>query len=265
MIIDQHELSGLTLFESVYPPLSRQPVHTHTFASMSFILAGNYLERTGRQERTRRPSTLVFHPADECHAVEYHDEVRILSVRIDPRRFAQIREHSTAFGSSATYRSPAITRLGRLVHREFRRRDTAWALAIEALVFELVVEASRGLAEAARCKAPRWLARVEEYLHSHFSETIALEPLARLAGVHPVHLARVFRKQKGCTVGQYLREVRIEFALRQLTQTAMPLSDIAAAAGFADHSHFTRVLKARLGVTPSEYRAHSKTKLVSFQ
>ena len=64
----------------------------------------------------------------------------------------------------------------------------------------------------------------------------------------------MFRRQKGCTVGEYVRHLRVDFALRQLSETENSLSDIAAAGGFADHSHLTRTFKAHLGLTPSEYR-----------
>jgi AraC family transcriptional regulator len=68
----------------------------------------------------------------------------------------------------------------------------------------------------------------------------------------------VFRRQNGCTVGEYVRRLRVDFALRQLSETENPLSEIAAAAGFADHSHLTRTFKAYLGLTPSEYRKNSR-------
>ena len=72
--------------------------------------------------------------------------------------------------------------------------------------------------------------------------------------MHPVHLAQTFRKFYRCTIGDYVRSLRIEFACRQLAATNMPLSQIALLAGFADQSHFTRTFKETLGVPPSRYR-----------
>jgi AraC family transcriptional regulator len=252
------EIAGLTVAENHYPPSLRQPAHRHQLASLSFVLAGSYLERCGRQGLTRRASTLILRPPQECHAVDYHDEVRILSVQIDSSRLAHIREHSAVMESTASFRSERIARLGRLIYQEFRRGDAASALSIEGLVLELVAEASRAGADGPQGRPPGWLGRAEEFLRSNISKPVALGDLAAIAGVHPVHLARVFRRQKGCTVGEYVRRLRVDFALRQLSETENSLSDIAAAAGFADHSHLTRTFKAHTGLTPSAYRKNSR-------
>jgi AraC family transcriptional regulator len=78
--------------------------------------------------------------------------------------------------------------------------------------------------------------------------------VARRVGVHPVHLARTFRRVHQMTFAGYVRQVRIEFARRELTVSGAPLGDIAVAAGFCDQSHFSRLFKRYTGQTPAEYR-----------
>ncbi len=73
-------------------------------------------------------------------------------------------------------------------------------------------------------------------------------------GVHPVHLARTFRRVHRMTFAGYVRQVRIEFARRELAVSGAPLGDIAVAAGFCDQSHFSRLFKRYTGQTPAEYR-----------
>ena len=80
------------------------------------------------------------------------------------------------------------------------------------------------------------------------------EAVARAAGVHPTHLMRVFRRFHGCTLGDYVRQRRIDFACGRLTATDAPLVEVALAAGFCDQSHFTKTFKRATGLTPSEYR-----------
>jgi AraC family transcriptional regulator len=81
-----------------------------------------------------------------------------------------------------------------------------------------------------------------------------LQQVATEAGVHPAHLARVFRRHHRCTIGSYLRRLRLDAACRQLVSGERPLADIALAAGFADQSHFSRLFRAATGVTPTHYR-----------
>jgi AraC family transcriptional regulator len=253
-ILRRREVDGLGLSESLYQPHLRQPVHLHVLASFSFVLAGNYVETNAGGRQTRQPSTLVFHPPQELHAVEYKEEpVRILGVEIAPKRFSYLRERGVLFDGGASGRSETVAWLGRRLYQEFRIADDASSLAVEGLVMELFAEASRARA-LRETASPRWLNRAKDFLHDNFSESVRFDDLARTVGVHPVHLARVFRQKNGCTLGQYLRRLRLDFAAREIANTDAPLGEIAVAAGFADQSHLTKIFKAHFGSNPSEYR-----------
>ena len=56
-------------------------------------------------------------------------------------------------------------------------------------------------------------------------------------------------------MGEYLHNLRIQAACKALEHPEWPLSDIALASGFADHSHFCRVFKSRIGCSPGRFRA----------
>jgi len=252
-LLQRYELAGLTLFDSLYPAGLKQPRHAHASASFSFVLAGNYLENYGRQTHLRQPSTVILHPPQESHSVDFQSEVRIVSVHFDNKRLAYIRDHVDVLDSCTHLRTETICWLGHRMHKELCRKDTLSTLAIEGLVFEILAEAFRAKDISER-NAPHWLDQVEEFLHEHFSESFGFDEVARVAGVHPVHLARVFRKKYGCTIGEYLRRLRVEFARRQMSTTRRPLGEIALAAGFADQSHFTKAFKAHFGLKPSDYR-----------
>lgn len=102
---------------------------------------------------------------------------------------------------------------------------------------------------------PLWLERVRNSLEEHFAEPYKVSEIAAQAGVHPVHLAREFRKYYGASVGEYLRRMRIEYACRELMGSNVAVTSIAFAAGFADQSHFSRTFKRLCGTTPGRYRA----------
>ncbi len=70
-----------------------------------------------------------------------------------------------------------------------------------------------------------------------------MRDLARDAGVHPVHLARAFRKAEKLTPGEYLQRLRVRAACHRLRERDYSLAAIAMECGFADQSHFARVFK----------------------
>jgi AraC family transcriptional regulator len=97
------------------------------------------------------------------------------------------------------------------------------------------------------------LRRVEEAIEASISSPPAVEELAAIAGVHPTHLLRTFRRYQGTTIANFVRRRRIERARTEVAQRKRPLSSIALDAGFADQSHFTRVFKQAFGETPGQY------------
>jgi AraC family transcriptional regulator len=253
-LVRNHKADGVNLCEVLYPPTLVQPRHTHKFASFSFVLTGNYAETVDRRTFSRRPSTIVFHPPEESHAVAFENDVRILGVEFNFERLSRIRQHSVIFDDSASCRSEKTNLLGRKIYLEFCRMDAFSMLAIEGLILELLAEASRSKIGAGEKNIPRWLGQTRDFLRENFTESLKLEEIAKIADVHPVHLSRVFREKFGCTIGEYVRRLRVEFASKQIALTETPLCEIAHAAGFADQSHLNKTFKIVFGLTPAEHR-----------
>jgi len=143
--------------------------------------------------------------------------------------------------------------LMRLLLHEFHHTDEVSRPAIEGVLLGLLAEVARQTAPAAEPRAPEWLRQTHRHIELRFTEHLTLAMLAALAGVHPVHLAREFRRYFHCTIGETVRLLRVEFACRELGG-GRPLAEIAHAAGFADQSHFCRCFKLHTGLTPAEYR-----------
>lgn len=254
-LIKNHRTDELNLCDVIYPPTLSQPRHTHKYASFSFVLKGNYAESVNRRTHSRQASTLIFHPPEEDHAVEFENDVRILSVEFSFEKLSKIRQQSVIFDDSASCRSERTNWLGNKIYQEFCRMDSFSMLALEGLILELLAEASRCKIGAGEKNIPRWLNQTKDFLRENFSERFTLE---EIADVHPVHLSRVFREKFGCTIGEYARRLRVEFASKQIASTENSLCEIAHAAGFADQSHLNKTFKTAFGLTPAEHRKISR-------
>jgi AraC-like DNA-binding protein len=101
---------------------------------------------------------------------------------------------------------------------------------------------------------PEAVARIKDYLMAHLAEPTDFQTLARQAGLSAWHLIRVFRKATGLTPHAWLVDRRVHHA-RELLRAGGSPGHIAVQCGFADQAHLTRSFKARLGVTPGQYRA----------
>jgi AraC family transcriptional regulator len=257
-ILRRREVRGLALTETSYPPRLRLPRHSHGHAYFCLVLAGAYTETYTRGARACRPSDVIFHPAGEAHADQFADAGgRCFNVQFSPVWLERLGVPAPSLGPCEDADEGALAWLAARLYGEFRAADDLAPLAIEGLALEMFVERARRARERA---TPPWIETVTEYLRAHFVERLTLSEVAGAAGVHPVHLAREFRRRRHCTVGEYVRRLRVEFACRELSATDAPLAEIALAAGFSHQSHLTRTFKALTGTTPAKFRALSRAR-----
>lgn len=93
---------------------------------------------------------------------------------------------------------------------------------------------------------------VMKHLCRYFCESLDLASLASLAGVSQGHLTRIFRRQTGLSIHQFVTEMRLRSSLELLLETGS-ITDAATHLGFAQHSHFTSTFRRAFGITPSDY------------
>lgn len=101
----------------------------------------------------------------------------------------------------------------------------------------------------------RQLHRAIDYLEAKLSEEIDLKSWAREVGLSPYHFARLFKKTTGLAPHQFVLHRRIERAKSILAASDIPLSSVAYDLGFANQSHFNRVFRQYVQMTPGEWRA----------
>lgn len=99
------------------------------------------------------------------------------------------------------------------------------------------------------------LIKAIRYISSHFHTAITLEYLGREACVSPSHLSYLFRKHLGVSFKSLLSEIRILAAKQKIEQYPMAkITEIAYDVGFGDLSHFEKMFKRYLNISPREFR-----------
>lgn len=255
---------GLLLAEVEYEPRQRVERERHSHARFVLVLRGALTTSLGDRTRTDGSSTLLFQRANEPHTFAAGEAgATCLVVDMEDAWVGRARQQAPLLTRSTAFRGGFVVHLAQRLHGEFGLRDVVSRLAIESIALGVLAEASRRAAREAdplRTIVPLWLIHARAFIEAHFAEPLALATVAALVGVHPVHLARTFRRAYHTTFAAYIRDMRIEFARRELAMSAAPLSEIAAAAGFCDQSHFSRLFKRSTGMSPSEYRLASRAR-----
>ncbi|MGE3468424.1 MAG: helix-turn-helix domain-containing protein [Pyrinomonadaceae bacterium] len=257
---DVIEADGYSFAESSYAPTAQLPTHAHELAHFCLVLDGSYTETIGSRSYDRTPATLVYYPTDVSHSEKHHTTGRHFLVEISNDGSERLEDLGFKIGAPVALSDSDARWLGSRMYREFIQADKFSPLALESLTTELLIFAARHSGRRGEGRRPGWLERTIEILHEDHAETFSLSELARFADVHPTHLARAFRRFEKCTVGEYVRKMRIERAKERMLATDEPLVRIALDAGFADQSHFTRSFRLVSGMTPTEFRRVFKTR-----
>lgn len=248
-------VTDFILTESAYEAKSLLPKHAHENSYFCFVLKGIYTERYGRKELVCKPLTVTFRNAGEMHEDHFHNsDGRVFVIELPLRWIERLKEESLVLQSAAQFHNNTLPKLFAKLNREFHLTDRASALAIEGIIYEMMADASRQSAKFSERNIPRWLKQARELISENFVDNLTLDQIAAQVGVHPVYFASVFKQKYGCTVGEFIRRLRIEYACGEIGRGEFSLADIASEAGFVDQSHFSRNFKLLTGLTPAAYR-----------
>lgn len=256
-----HELglrryAGVELSQCAYRPGERLPPHCHLNPSMTLVLRGRIDDDLASRKQVCMPRTLICHPGNHHHQVEvgalgshgFHLE-------FDPAQMAQLAERVEWGQSQYVAGGERLSQLASRLFVEYQAGDAAGELVVEGMILQLLGLLNRQ--QATRQRRPRWLSLIVERLHEEFMRRQRFQDLAMDAGVPAAVLSREFARHYGCTPGEYLRRLRVDYVARELRHGHLSLAELALAAGFADQSHMQRVFRQQMGLSPGQYRRTS--------
>ena len=231
------------VFEELAATVPEREVSRHRHEGPHFVLVtrGAYVTEARNVEGLCPPGTLIFNPGGTTHRDRFRSE---------GGRFLSITPKADSLDRGSAV--PVVLHRPALV-RALIDGDADY----EALGLEL----AGATIEPVDCERfiPPWLRRVREMLDDRVSVPIAA--IARVAGVHPVSLARAFRRHLGCSPGEYQRRARLVRLRRMLlTRSDAGLAHAALECGFHDQSQMTRAFTRAFGVSPGRFRGFQNDK-----
>ena len=236
-----------------FPPNVRIPSHTHEWACISVLMSGRFEQRFAGRILDCPAGAVLAKPPEERHVDRWFSAwSQHLIIEVDPDRYHELGPTRTVAEEIHHILDVGAELTAQAIWEELVTADSATPVAVEGLVLQLLARLQRRT--TATTQPPAWLAVARDYLHDNFVASIQLGEVAREAGVHPDHLARVFGQTHRMTIGEYLRQLRVDAAATKLLSSEASIAEVADATGFADQSHLTRIFKRIKGVTPGRYR-----------
>ncbi len=269
--------SGLLISKKLYSS-SDDIKHEHEFFELVVVLSGRGVHVAENGEREiARGDVFLIKPGFQ-HSYRDLEALEIANILYLPERLsiplADLRDvvgylslFDASSGLSDEFRRDFVLRLdaaamtdaeGLIVEmeREREERKKGWRFAMSALFMRLILLLSRAADDPALNADPRLskLAPVLSFIEERCHEGIRVSDLAAASGMSTRTLERFFLDALGVGPGRYLASFRLEKAARLLVQTSLPVSEVAARAGFPDRSYFSLSFRREFGCPPGEYR-----------
>ncbi len=109
----------------------------------------------------------------------------------------------------------------------------------------------------------RRVLKVKNYISTHYQDELRLPEMASIAGMSPSAFSRFFKLHTGRNLSEYIIDLRLGYASRQLVDTAKSISEISFSCGFNNLSNFNRIFKKKKGCNPTEFREnYRKTRII---
>ncbi|MFD7155646.1 AraC family transcriptional regulator [Kribbella sp. NPDC059898] len=243
--------------------------HFHSEYELTLITAGSGTRYVGTTVERYLPGDLVLLGPELPHtyASAQRSEAAVTQFRhdflgpgfFDLPQFGAIRRllggssRGLSFGAVPPELSAAIAALPQLGPAD----QTVRLLDVLA---RLATAASTPVTGAGYAAAPSIVVRdrvdvVCRHLQETHTEPVQLEEIAALVHLTPTSFSRFFRRALGCTLTDYVNQLRVETASRLLTTTSLPITDVATRSGFRNLANFNRRFRELKSMRPTEYRA----------
>jgi len=140
--------------------------------------------------------------------------------------------------------------------RELDERPPAWRVRARSLLTDTMLSLYRATLTAEPEAAPSGfrVAAVIDHIELNYDDRIDLESLAALMETSPTHLSRVFRREVGVPLFEYVNRTRVRKACALLRRTNLPVTRIAVDVGYNNVSFFNRYFRRIMRCSPREYR-----------
>jgi AraC family transcriptional regulator len=225
-------------------------MHSHEQSHISFILNGGHSEKRKKSERELIPGNVLFYHSEEAHLyMPKRFPASSINLEIEDSFFKRYEITEAQMDRAIRENLDSIFLMLQVL-KELIHADTISKAAVHCLLLELVGKTLSPV----RKISPRWAVDLKSLLHDQWDQNFSLGDLSKILGVHPVTISKHFRSIFSCTLGAYMRKVKVSKAVALVHSDSYSLTEIAYRCGFADQSHFIRTFKHCTGFLPKQYQ-----------
>lgn len=252
-----------------YHPRYHMQLHWHTQYELIRIVSGTFYLMLDQDAYTAYAGDVFFvrdgmlhggMPSEGCiyDCIVFDLEILMKNNHICSRTIQEIKEHKIVFSSFISQKSEAVSVLTGQLCDVLAERKEGYEFMTQGYLYQLIgtmiqeklYEEAEKKEETGRLDAVK---AVLDYISEHYSDSISLESLSRIAGMNPRYFCRYFRNMTERTPIDYLNYYRIECACEMLLTRQISIKEAAISCGFNDESYFIKTFHKYKGITPGRY------------
>lgn len=253
--------------------------HSHDCFEMTYVLRGSAVHAIGDMSYGMSEGALIVVSGMLSHAIIPDDDFTAYRILFDKELVSECFEtfkDDIGFIRMFTLSSTAVTNnshFSRLsiedaetrtrfrvifekLSAEYSRGGDDGIIMIKNLVSELIVLTVRSFADrvARKRNINLLMTTASGYIEENLGNNLRVAEIAKMLNISTRHFNRAFKKFFNYSPQEFIIYLRTNKAKGMLAFTTINITDIAAACGFYDCTHFCKIFRRQTGISPKEYR-----------
>ena len=241
---------GIAVVETEYQNKVYEGWHSHNNAHITLFLKGGTTEKRKNSSANLGPGSLLFYHSDELHL--NHETLfpsKNINIEIEESLLKELQINEAIIEKSIQNTSLAKFLILK-IFKESLVGDSYSSDTITMLFAQLYNNSHLERFE----KSPFWVKSLNELLNDCWNENPNLQDLAQVLQLNPITISKHFPRYFGCTLGEYMRRIKINRSLSLIQSNQNSLTEISFECGFSDQSHFIRTFKNQTGFLPKQFQ-----------
>jgi AraC-like DNA-binding protein len=249
------------------------PLHWHNAVELVYSVEGSLRITVNGFEFLLSDSEILLIPSGEIHDIHSYGEGKRFFIQFDPSLLDgfgdinSLKSYLTKVVKISSHQHhelhKALEKLIFDIIKEYETKETGYALALNARIFDILVLLSRSTIAENSYESPSntkkvfGLEKINSsfvYIENNYKDEITLKDISAAVGFSEYHFSRLFKEITEKNFHSFLNEFRIKKAEKLLTGSNMTIAQISHEVGFNSFATFNRLFKKIKGCPPTLYR-----------
>ena len=240
------------------------PLHNHIFTEIELIAEGSCTQNiNGHTVPCKTGSLLLMFPHDVHGFTNFTADTRIHSLcfadDVLPRELLDLlySKNAALYAELTGTTFDDIRRCFEKLLQESKNPRLCGNLLMKNSIAEIVISLLRQSSDIPFSSSAPALRAALPYIRENFKEPLSLNTVAKWVHLSPQYFCKLFKSNFNISFHEYLRNMRLDYAMMLLTTTEMNVTEVCLESGFRSFSNFTKVFRDRYDILPKDVKAAS--------